>query len=102
MVKRMFCAVLVVALSGCCVATNEDYLDEVHKHLVENVRPNYAEALQEARTPDGKPLYLEVYKDTQLGVVDQMIFGIDRVMEREQAVLEPAPWAPATPAGGDE
>jgi hypothetical protein len=90
-------ALLMAAVAGC--ASDKDLLLEMKKHLIENVRPNYAAALQESKTPDGKPLYIEIYKTTQMGVVDQMIDSIDRVYPPEKKTELPAlPWVKAAVA----
>ena len=70
---RRACLLLVLALAGC--ASDKDLLLEIRKHLIENVHPNYATALDEARTLDGDDLYIEEYKIAQIGVVGHSEIG---------------------------
>jgi len=85
---------LVVGLNGCfiCGADHEDLLVEHRKHLVEKVIPNYADALQNARTPDGAPLYILEYKHENLGLTITIVESIDRVLDDDPSQLPPLPW----------
>jgi len=96
--KRLVLALLVVlSLSGCFLcsgADHDDLLLENRKHLVEKVWQSYADALQNAKDPDGNHLYIVELRDAQLEVVSSMIVGTDRVLPPEKKwVAPPAPWA---------
>jgi len=84
-------ALLMAGVAGC--ASDKDLLLEVRKHLIEDVRPTYAAALQSSVSTDGKPAYIVEFKSTKVGVVDQMIDSIDRVYPPEKKTELPAlPW----------
>jgi hypothetical protein len=97
MKKIMLALALVLGLCGCFGADHGDLLKENRKHLVEKVWPSYADALQNAKYPDGKPLYIVELRDAQLEIVTSMIQAIDTVLPpegEEKAWTPPAvPWA---------
>ena len=71
---------LVLVMAGCCSNNvDEDLLREIRAGLADDVKPTLQKALEAAKTPDGKPLYIDAYKKEKVGVVDAMVKGIDRV-----------------------
>jgi len=103
--RLLFCLVLtgLVSATGCCTCPNtEPLLREIRKDLVESTRPGLADAMDKAKGPDGKPIYVDAYRDEKVGLVDRMILSIDRVFpakdkdgKETKYVPEPLPWKKA-------
>ena len=56
-------------------------------------RPALVDALDKAKKENGKPAYIEPYKDEKVGVVDTTIESIDRVYPPEKPYERGAlPW----------
>lgn len=70
----------LMLLGGCCSSTvDEELLREIRAGLAKDVKPTLQKALDAAKDPNGKPLYIDAYKKAKVGVVDAMVKGIDRV-----------------------
>jgi len=77
--------VMVLFLSGCCTCDSyRSFLGQVRENLKDDIRPKYEAAL----TASGRPADL---MKNDLGLVDDTISSIDRILAGE------AP--PAVPAG---
>lgn len=100
--KKLIVAVLLaVFLTGCsCLGESDEMLlREIRKDLDESVRPALVDAMHKAKTTDGKPAYIEPYKDEKARLVDTMINAIDRVYPNKDKngktimyVPKPLPW----------
>lgn len=103
MKKLLVGAVLVVWTSGCACfgePPEKALLLEIRKDMVESVRPALVDALDNAKGPDGQPLYIDAYRTEKVNLVDRVIQSVDRVYPPEQPYTpEPLPWAKPTDGG---
>lgn len=99
MKRKMATLMLGLLLATGCACTNPpeaDLLRENRRHLIESIRPALVDALNRAQKPDGKPLYIDPYRDEKVNLLDEIIRQSARVApsDTDGGVYqpEPLPW----------
>ena len=63
---------------------------------MESIRPALVDALHKAKKPDGKPLYIDPYRDEKVKLLDEIIRQSARVApsdkDQGQYAPKPLPW----------
>ena len=80
--QKMIAVTLGLLLMTGCVCTDPpeaDLLRENRKHLTESIRPALEEAMDKATKPNGKPAYIDAYKQEKLNLLDRIISESARV-----------------------
>ena len=92
MKKIILAVLLVVGMTGC-TCPEQALLIQIRKNLVTSTRPALADALDKAKKPNGKPAYIDAYRNEKVATVDTTIEAIDRVYPpKDPYVREPLPW----------
>jgi hypothetical protein len=92
MKKIALAFLLVVGMAGC-KCPEKALILQLRENLVVSTRPALVDALDKAKKKNGKPAYIDAYRDEKVATVDTSIESIDRVYPPEEPyVREALPW----------